>query len=72
MEETIVVITHISGYMAIFLLFCIHQDTKSDYKKFKSAYIDKYTLREKRKDIWDLDVNTLQHEIKCCKISRYF
>ena len=62
MVENFVVILHIYGARANFLLFCYHQDTKYEYSEIEMKISQPiFTNKNITKAIWYNDIHTLQN-----------
>ena len=62
MGENVVLILHIHGAIAIFILFCYHQDTKYESFEIKINISQPIlTYKNKSKDLWNNDIYTPQN-----------
>ena len=62
MGEYIVVILHIYWDIAVFLLFCHHQDTELESLDIENGeYVTVVTQKNTPGDLWDNDIHNLQH-----------
>ena len=60
--DNIVVILHINGARAIFLLFFDHQDTESESREMEICVAGPFlTQRKIPNSLWDNDIHTLQY-----------
>ena len=55
--KTTVVIFHIYGNIVIFLLFCDHQDTKSEPRGMEIGLAGKIFTKKKSKGLWDNNIH---------------
>ena len=58
-EKSIVAIIHIYRALAIFLLFCDHQDTYSESCEMEIGVSELILAQKKETSLWDNDIHTL-------------
>ena len=61
MEKTFVVIFHIFEIDPFSYYFVTTKTPNLSNKKPKLAYLDQYSTRKTPKDLWDININTLQY-----------
>ena len=58
------IILHIYGAKANFLLFCDHQDTESESREIEIVVIGLIFTQKISKDLWENDIHTSQYGSK--------